>query len=511
MKKSILILSCGTNAGWHMVKTLRGSFDGYFRIIGVDTNEAMLVPCAGMLDSFYTVPPSKSVDFVETIEEILKNEHPDYILPSFDFDQNLFYPESDILRRYSVNSLSTPVETLSMYGNKTRMHNALSLRGLPVPKLYSEGDIIDKELYFVKPIHGVGSVGAAIMIGADIRRLNSLDNIIIQEVCSLPEITMECFTYQGRFSSVCRERLQTKSGVCTKARVFKSPRLEAIGKRFAEMFKTPMFFNLQFMKSKSEGFVITDVNLRLAGGMGLSCAAGWNEASAIAKVLLGRSINDVMETLPEFIPEQYVVRVYDELPTKVLIKTVAFDLDGTLLDSRERHGRVLRAVLKSFNLNVDTSGLVEYKRSGKNNIDFLISNGLNKTTANNIQLDWIRLIESNEFLNCDVLYHDAKELLHKYDGWRRILVTARRNIEGLMQTLDRVGIKELFDIVRVVEPGELASAEKAKILKDEKAIVFYGDTQSDYVAARDADVRFIYRSEGFHDYATVFHVSNKGA
>ena len=506
--KKIIILSCGTNAGWHMVKILREKFCGDFTIIGTDTNEAHLVPCASMLDAFYVVPPSKDADFVRAVEAILDKERPNYILPSFDFDQHIFYNGSDILRRYGVCSLSTPKETLPLYENKVRMHEALEARGLPVPRCFVRDGILDDALYFAKPVHGVGSAGASMMTGAEIRALDSLDDVMVQEVCMRPEITMECFSCQGRFSSVCRERLQTKAGVCTKARVFKSPRLESIGRRFASLFKTPMFFNLQFMKSVSRGYVITDVNLRLAGGMGLSCIAGWDEISAIAKVMLGRPIDDVMLTLPEFVPEQYVVRVYEEVPTKSVPWTVAFDLDGTLLDSRMRHRRVLHEVLVRFGIDMDTTGLVGFKRSGKNNIDFLVSHGLERSTASDVQAEWIRLIENDEFLDSDTLYQDSQELLHRYDGWRRILVTARHNVRGLMRTLERVGLVGLLDAVRVVKPGANASAEKAKILKNEKALIFYGDTHSDCVAARDADVRFEYRHDGFHDYNTVFKKSN---
>ena len=52
---------------------------------------------------------------------------------------------------------------------------------------------------------------------------------------------------------------------------------------------------------------------------------------------------------------------------------VAFDFDGTLLDSRNRHVVVMRDVLSQFNTDLNIDDLIEFKSNGKNNIDFLIS------------------------------------------------------------------------------------------------------------------------------------------
>ena len=502
--RTIMILSCGTTAGWHVVKNLRKKFTNDFRIIGTDTNDVHLVPCAGMLDAFYKVPPSNSVGFLKEIEDVLKAERPDYILPSFDFDQRLFYNGAEILTRYGVCSLSTPAETLCVYEDKLRMFEAMKKVGLPVPKCFKYEEIVDNEEYFVKPLHGYGSKGAHKMLGYEILSNGKDERWIIQELCNRPEITMECFVYNNSFSFICRERLETKAGVCTKARVFKSPMLEKLGRRFAQTFKTPAFFNLQFMKTLCGKLVITDVNLRLAGGMGLSCAAGWDEVSAIARVMLGMPERDVMATLPEFVPEQYVVRVGDDHPTKVASMTVAFDLDGTLLDSRVRHCRVMEHVLKRRGVDLDVSDLVEYKRMGRNNIEYLVANGIELKIAKEIQRDWIDAIEENLYLDLDVLYADSKKLLMEYDGWKRILLTARKNAAGVATTLQQLGIDNFFDKIFVVAPGESAAAEKANILVQEKALLFYGDTRSDCKAAVAADVPFKFRDCGFHSYETAY-------
>lgn len=501
---SLLILSCGTNANWHIVNVLRAKFGGSFRLVGTDINDARTLAIVKKLDAFYQVPMSSHPSFVTELKKILHVERPNFILPSFDSDQLLFYNGSDILSDTFTESLSTPRETLEVYADKLSMCCALSNAGLPIPRLIKRDKYDLNDICIVKPIHGVGSVGIRKCRVGDLSVEDWSNKFIRQELCHRPEVTMECFVLNGRFSSVCRERLQTKAGVCTKARVFSSPKLAAIGREFAKKFKTPMMFNLQFMVNSVGMPVITDVNLRFAGGMGLSYAAGWDVVSAMAKVMRKRPVNEVFETLPELIPEQYVVRTYSDEVTTCENKCVAFDLDGTLLDSRKRHKVVLDDILRERGIAIDTSSLIEYKRNGHNNIEFLVSRGVAIDLATLIQAEWIQRIEFSKYLELDVLYDDTLDVLNQYNQWRRILITARNNEEGVRLQLAKLDLANEFDSIFVVKPGCSAFKEKSRILNTEHVLKFYGDTNSDCKAAELADVAFEYRGCGFHSRQIVF-------
>ena len=311
---NILLLSAGTNACFHMAKTLKENFPGDFRIIGADINDKHLIPTCNYLDGFYRVPYNNAPGYYDKIIEICRTEHIGFLIPSFDADQKFFYPENADLRALNVISLGTSIDTLPIYDNKIKMADYLKQYGLPVPTNYAKTDVKNDTEYMVKPVNGVGSIGATLKYGRDIANVDT-NKYLIQEKCFEPEITMECFNYGKIFSCVCRERIAAKSGVCIKGRVFYDEKLSQIGRNFIKVLKTPYIFNLQFMKNSSGEYVITDVNLRTAGGMSMACAAGWDEVSALANIMLGKSDTEILKHIPQNIPETFIMRAYTDIIT----------------------------------------------------------------------------------------------------------------------------------------------------------------------------------------------------
>ena len=493
----LLLLSAGTNACYHIAKTIKGCFGNEFMIIGADINEGWLIPTYPYLDSFYKVPFSSDTGYYQIILDICIKEKVDFLIPSFDADQQLFYPENPDLRAIGTTSFGTGKKALPYYVDKVRMNEFLVSHGFPIPQIYRLDQCLPDVEYVVKPIHGVGSIGSSIKKGLALTGIEE-DEYVIQERCFDPEVTMECFHYQGRFSSVCRERIATKAGVCTKARVYKNMELEAIGKRFAEELGAPHFFNLQFMVTAEGTPVITDVNLRTAGGMSLSYATGWDEVTALAKIMLGKKVEDVFSTLPSLMPEQFVMRAYTDIVTRKAVPVVAFDLDGTLLDSRARHGVVLQDILSKYEIELDTSDLISFKREGKNNISWLESKGVDAVLARQVQKEWIEHIESPEYLVLDRLYEDSEELLQEYDGCKRILITARSQENAVREQVKLLGLEPWFDEVFVVPSCETTSQLKADVLKEQNALLMIGDTKSDAEAAHKAGIGYRHIDHGFH-------------
>ncbi len=140
----LLILSCGTNANYHIAKILKEKFTDDFMLIGTDVNDFWLIQTKNYLDEFYKVPYSNSDEYSDSIEKI------DYILPSFDVDQMLFNDASKLLIKCGVKSLSTPYESLRIYANKKNMNSFLLKNGFKVPYDIQINELADNENYFIK-------------------------------------------------------------------------------------------------------------------------------------------------------------------------------------------------------------------------------------------------------------------------------------------------------------------------------------------------------------------------
>lgn len=496
---NILLLTCGTNACYHFAKHIKENYKNDFRIIGTDINEQYLVPSTNFLDNFYKVPYSNSPNYYEYILDICKNEKINFIIPSFDIDQKLFNKANIDLKKLGVTTFGISDSLLDIYTDKLSIYKYLQLHNIPIPKIFKKSELKDDSYYFIKPLNGVGSIGAEKSLGANIKNMIN-SNFLIQELCSEPEYTVECFYYQKELRVLMRERIAAKAGVCTKARICYIPELYSIIKNFIKNFEVPICFNLQFMKNSYGDYVITDVNFRLAGGMSMAATAGWDEVAALAKIMLGKDKQEIFSTLPKNIPEQYIVRTYNDIVTKTTKSTIAFDLDGTLLDSRKRHSIVLNFVLDKFNLKIDTSDLIEFKRCGKNNIDYLISKGVSEALVNDIQREWINNIENIEFLKFDELYPNTINLLQEYSQNNDlILVTARNNEINLKKQISNLQIGSFFKDIFVVKPGQNAAKYKSEVLIQQNAKLMIGDSEIDKQAADLANIDFIWVSHGFRE------------
>ena len=497
--KKLLLLSCGTNACFHIAKVLKEKFTKSFYIVGCDINKRWIIPTGEYLDEFYQVPFSTDESYYIFILDICRKEKIDYILPSFDNDQFLFSCDNQNLKRLGVRSLAIN-STLNFYRDKENTNAYLENIGIPVPKRYKKENVDEKTEYFVKPIHGVGSAGIHKETGKAIKESTEIKNntCVIQELCFEPEYTLECFLYNDRIYSVVRNRIASKLGVCTKTRIFQDKKLEQYAYKLAENTELPYIFNMQFMKNQNDEYVCTDLNLRTAGGMSLSYAAGWDEVSALAHIMLGSDERKIVSMVDKRIPEQYIIRHYEDSVTKIVKKRIGFDFDGTLLDSRKRHEIVMSDVLKKHKIELDTSDLVSFKADGHNNIDWLLSKGISESIAKKVNSEWINLIEKSEYLQADFLYPNVIDILKELSKDNDLfLITARKNKVNAYKQIKQLGIEQYFSKVSVVDICGDTPILKLIELQKYQVDCFIGDTESDYKAAMNAKIGFKAVSYGF--------------
>src|SRR5882724_7039058 len=138
------------------------------------------------------------------------------------------------------------------------------------------------------------------------------------------------------------------------------------------------------------------------------------------------------------------------------IKKIFLDLDGPLLDGRERHYFCYRTILEKFGFApVGISEFWEKKRARVNRRDLLKLSG-----AENIYDDflaaWLALIESPQALALDKVQDGAVDCLQ---SWKErkieiILVTLRKNRQAAEDQLERLGLRRFLDKVLVCDHAD---------------------------------------------------------
>ncbi len=181
------------------------------------------------------------------------------------------------------------------------------------------------------------------------------------------------------------------------------------------------------------------------------------------------------------------------------------DLDGTLIDSGERHCRLMQEILSGTAPEVmsesaqgmcyDPVGFMRYKADGHSGIQYLTDClKLGEEAAGQIMALWRQQIEEERWLKMDALYPDTLGFLTrlKQTHSKIIYLTARQNKEGLLQELKRLEIAGYADDIQVVSPADAGKAKKqvvetllAKTGEDEGMVCIIGDSENEYHLARE--------------------------
>lgn len=313
-KKKILVTAAGTATAWHICMVIKRYFDAYFEIHLCDINPPELVPAAVYSHAFYRVPPINDPQYVEHMFSLLKEESIDIIVPLIDLDLFLFPSDSSRLHELGIVSTAPPLHTVRTLSDKRSLHHFLINHDIPTPALYQIDEIDPHETYVVKSAIGFGSRNFRVLKGSDISAAHIGDDDIIQEFCvpanNTYEITAEIFCSGSSLKIFCRERIETKAGVCTKMKPFSDESIEKSLKKLTASISCPIAFCVQFMYNAGKWELI-DCNLRLGAGTALSSAIGFQLTRALLLTLLHHSVpEDIFLVNPSV---KSVLRVYDEV------------------------------------------------------------------------------------------------------------------------------------------------------------------------------------------------------
>jgi carbamoylphosphate synthase large subunit len=310
MKQKLVISAGGTSTAWHIVNKIKHNFRDLFEVIVIDVNPPHLIPSSTICDKYIMVPKISSEGYYHFMLELFRSENVDLFIPLIDFDLIKFPSDNPDLKQIGTQSTAPSQLTIDTCLNKETANKFLLSNNIPTPKVYESSEINPDGQYFVKPYIGFGSIGTKIAYGAELLQSN-LSGMLIQDLCNNPEVTVEIFYHQGVLKTICRERIEVKAGVCTKARIYFDDELHQLIKKLSLLIDLPIASCIQFMRYKNT-WAITDINLRLGAGTALSSCAGWDLTSA-SLVTWANSNIPALPFLKHIDGEKFIVRYYQEM------------------------------------------------------------------------------------------------------------------------------------------------------------------------------------------------------
>ena len=167
-----------------------------------------------------------------------------------------------------------------------------------------------------------------------------------------------------------------------------------------------------------------------------------------------------------------------------------FDLDGTLVDVRDRHYCV-------YSLACEDAGMTPigandyWRRCRRGASTFNVISPEDTAQADAFRRRWLESIEQPEFVLRDRLFPGVEESLRQLAeaGCQLVLATLRRNRTSLMLQMESLGLAPWF--VQVLSPMEAADNDKAALIARcgyDAGDVVIGDSESDVAAAKSLGI-----------------------
>lgn len=185
--------------------------------------------------------------------------------------------------------------------------------------------------------------------------------------------------------------------------------------------------------------------------------------------------------------------------------TFFIDLDGTIINSIERHYLLLNELLKKnkVNKNIDKEKYYTLKRDGINNYNYLINNLLlEQEKALLIKNEWIKEIEELKWITFDKLYDDSIFFLDSIKNNKIYYLTARENKKNVRLQISNFQLKEYAQNTFIVDSknpveGKIKIVEKYQKEHPKEKLIIIGDTEVEFLTAKKLKIECYILNRGF--------------
>lgn len=177
-----------------------------------------------------------------------------------------------------------------------------------------------------------------------------------------------------------------------------------------------------------------------------------------------------------------------------------FDLDGTLIDSKER---VYQLFIDLTDVNISFDDYWDYKKDKKSNENLLSSRfGFTHSDLVKFKKEWMEQIEIVKYLFFDKLFDFTIPTLTlcKNKGITLYVVTNRQSIPNTINQLENLRIKQFFKDILITEH----KTTKVKLIQQRLNLlssddIIIGDTGEDINTGKELNIQTIGVLSGFRN------------
>ena len=183
------------------------------------------------------------------------------------------------------------------------------------------------------------------------------------------------------------------------------------------------------------------------------------------------------------------------------MRTIFFDLDGTLIDSRPRLYKLFIDLLPGIDLSFSEYWDLKRLQVGHEKI-ILDHKAETKLSFEEFNKIWMTKIEEKEYLQLDIPFPGVNELLAelKKNQNRIVIVTSRQFTELAEWQIDQWGWKEYIDDIIVTEQvSEKSDLIKQRYKNLQPSDIILGDTGKDIEVGHQLGITSIAVVSGFRN------------
>ncbi len=304
MSLTLLVTAAGTGTGYaYALAQSRWFADA--TLFTADTNPAELVSASLFSRRHLVLPSSDEAEYFPLLGAALMANGVDVYIPLIDAEVRAAAARREQLSaRVACNGLDFCNAALakSRYGEWLEVDGVRTPRRLQAQNLQAEGRVVAKR------DGGFGGRATRLLEAGDMPSRQDWTGWDFYEYIDGEEFTVDCYPLPGATVTSVRQRLEVKSGVCSKARIVRDSMLERLADFLVERFALSEPFCFQTRRAQGVHYLI-DINPRLGAGSAMSALNGTDFFAAHLAALVG---HDPLDYLRPRFRECIVTRQYTE-------------------------------------------------------------------------------------------------------------------------------------------------------------------------------------------------------